>query len=187
MDDAAQKLGIDSALLRQEIKQAAAQRLESVRAYRPAPASETERVLLRALVLPEEDEGRIAAAAGLEEHPEWYEGMPAASLFDALVHGAVPQNPLDAAPDDASRAMLAEVLASQVDTSTVSQMQARGEAQSAAEQIENALHALQVRYLQRRQRELRASIAEAERRGDAAMVETLTMEKIKVDRALRLV
>ena len=48
VDDSAQKLGIDSALLRQEIKQAAAQRLESVRAYRPTPASETERVLLRA-------------------------------------------------------------------------------------------------------------------------------------------
>jgi DNA primase len=185
VDDAAQKLGIDSALLRQEIKQAAAQRLESVRAYRPAPASETERVLLRALVLPEGDEARTAAVAGLEEHPEWYEGMPAAPLIDALVHGTVPQNPLDAAPDNESRAMLAEVLASQVDTSTASQMQARGEGQSATEQIENALHALQVRYLQRRQREMRASIAEAERRGDSSMVETLTVEKIKVDRALR--
>jgi hypothetical protein len=97
----------------------------------------------------------------------------------------VPGNPLDAAPDHDSRAMLAEVLASQVDPSTASQMQARGESQSATEQIANALHALQVRYLQRRQRELRASITEAERRGDASMVETLTMEKIKLDRALR--
>jgi DNA primase len=185
VDDAAQKLGIDSALLRQELKQAAAQRLESVRSYRAAPASETERVLLRALVLPEGDEARTAAVAGLEEHPEWYEGMAAAPLLDALVHGAVPDNPLDAAPDDASRTMLAEVLASQVDTGTVSQMQARGETQSPAEQIENALHALKVRYLQRRQRELRAAISEAERRGDATMVETLTLEKIKVDRALR--
>ena len=81
--------------------------------------------------------------------------------------------------------MLAEVLASQVDTTTASQMQSRNDAQSASEQIQNALHALQVRYLQRRQRELRASISEAERRGDTSMVETLTLEKIKVDRALR--
>jgi DNA primase len=185
VDDAAQKLGIDSALLRQELKQAAAQRLESVRSYRPAPASETERILLRALVQPEGDGARTAAVAGLEEHPEWYEGKSAAPLIDALVHGLVPENPLDAAPDDASRAMLAEVLASQMDTTSASQMQSRGDSQSALEQIANALHALQVGYLQRRQRELRASIAEAERRGDSTMVETLTVEKIKVDRALR--
>lgn len=185
VEDAAQKLGIDSALLKQEIKQAAAQRLQSVAAWRPAPASETERVLLRALVLPTEDKGRIAAVRGLEEHPEWYEGMAAAGLIEALVHGPAAGNPLDAAPDDASRAMLAEVLASQVDPGTASQMQARGEGQSAAEQVANALHALEIRYLQRRQREMRASIAEAERRGDQSMVETLTVEKIKLDRALR--
>jgi DNA primase len=184
VDDAAQKLGIDSALLRQELKQAAAQRLESVRAYRPNPASETERVLLRALVQPEGDAARAAAVAGLEEHPEWYEGRPAASLIDALVHGAAPDNPLDAAPDDASRAMLAEVLASHVDPTTT-QTQGRGEDQTATGQIANALQTLQVGYLQRRQRELRGLIAEAERRGDTAMVETLTMEKIKIDRAMR--
>src|SRR3984885_1437629 len=51
--DAAQKLGIDSALLRQELKQAAAQRTASVPAHRAEPLTETERILLRALVLPE--------------------------------------------------------------------------------------------------------------------------------------
>jgi DNA primase len=54
-----------------------------------------------------------------------------------------------------------------------------------AEQVENALLTLSTRYLERRQRELRSAIAEAERRGDHAMVETLTLEKMKVDRALR--
>ena len=47
--DAAQKLGIDSALMRQELKQAAAARLESVPQHRQEPISETERVLLRSL------------------------------------------------------------------------------------------------------------------------------------------
>ncbi|WP_433984255.1 toprim domain-containing protein [Tunturiibacter empetritectus] len=37
--DAAQKLGIDSAILRQELKQAAAQRVESVRSHAHDPAS----------------------------------------------------------------------------------------------------------------------------------------------------
>jgi hypothetical protein len=55
--DAAQKLGIDSALLRKELKEAAAQRLESVRGNNAGAASETERILLRALVLPVERAG----------------------------------------------------------------------------------------------------------------------------------
>jgi DNA primase len=80
--------------------------------------------------------------------------------------------------------MLAEVLASHVDPTTT-QTQGRGEDQTATGQIANALQTLQVGYLQRRQRELRGLIAEAERRGDTAMVETLTMEKIKIDRAMR--
>jgi DNA primase len=127
----------------------------------------------------------VQAQAGLEEHPEWYEGSGVAALFDALVHGPSPENPLDAAPDDDSRTMLAEVLASQVDPTTASQMQARSEPMSAVAQIAGALQSLAIRYLERRQRELRGSIAEAERRGDTAMVETLTLEKMKVDRMLR--
>ncbi len=186
VEDAAQKLAIDSALLKQEIKQAAAQRLESVRAHRPTPASETERVLLRALVLPDGDEARVQAVAGLEEHPEWYEGLPGAPLFDALVHGPSPENPLEAAPDTQSRAMLAEVLNSVIDTSSASQMQARGAPQSLHDQIASALEALETRYLEHRQRELRTSIAEAERRNDTSMVGSLTQEKMKVDRALRV-
>ena len=76
--DAAHKsLGIDSAILRQELKQAAAQRVESVRSHTHDPASETERVLLRALVLPETDPARTLAAEQLAQHPEWYDNLPA--------------------------------------------------------------------------------------------------------------
>ena len=182
--DAAQKLGIDSVVMRQELKDAASNRLSSVRQRRREPASELERVLLRALVLPESDGARVAAANGLAEHPEWYDGMPAAGLFDALAHGVVPANPLDAAPDDASRAMLAEVLASQPDEVEDSAIRKTVQ-QTMTEQVDNALHTLLKRYTERRQRELRTAIAEAERRGDSAMLETLTLEKMKVDRALR--
>ena len=47
--DAAQKLGIDSALLRQELKQAAAKRQGKVSAMKESNLSECERVLVRAL------------------------------------------------------------------------------------------------------------------------------------------
>ncbi len=106
-------------------------------------------------------------------------------LFDALAHGLAPDNPLDAAPDDETRAMLAEVLASQPDPEAALPAQRGIVAQSMAEQVEHALRSLHTRYLERRQRELRAAIADAERRGDQAMVNTLTLEKMRVDRALR--
>jgi DNA primase len=183
--DAAQKLGIDSAVMRQELKDAASNRMSSVRSRRLEPATETERVLLRALVLRDGNDAREAAAMALAEHPEWYEGMPAAPLFDALAHAPSPGNPLDAAPDDATRTMLAEVLASQPDSSDGEGPLRRLVPQTMADLVANALQALETRYLERRQRELRTAIAEAERRGDHAMVETLTLEKMKVDRALR--
>ena len=53
------------------------------------------------------------------------------------------------------------------------------------EQVENALHTLEHRHLERRQRELRTLIAEADRRGDHEMLRKLTAEKLLIDRKLR--
>jgi DNA primase len=53
------------------------------------------------------------------------------------------------------------------------------------EQVENALYTLAHRQLERRQRELRTLIAEADRRGDQEMLRKLTAEKLHVDRKLR--
>ncbi len=53
------------------------------------------------------------------------------------------------------------------------------------EQVENALHTLEHRHLERRQRELRTLIAEADRRGDHEMLTKLTAEKLQIDRNLR--
>jgi len=180
--DAAQKLGIDSMILRQEIRQAAAQRVESVRSHTADPASENERVLLRALVLPENDPARILAADQLSQHPEWYENLPAAAVLEALANASVPSNPLDAAPDAPSRTLLALVLQHPEDPAESS---SREQPQTMAEQVENALHALESRRLERRQREIRSLIAEADRRGDQAILGQLTAEKLQIDRALR--
>jgi DNA primase len=178
--DAAQKLGIDSAILRQELKQAAAQRVESVRAHNHDPASETERVLLRALVLPEHDPARTLAADQLSQHPEWYDSLPAAALLEALSHAPAPPNPLDAAPDQHSHLLLARALQHADDLTASS-----SNTQSMTEQVENALHTLAHRHLERRQRELRTLIAEADRRGDHEMLRKLTAEKLQIDRKLR--
>ncbi|GGG65105.1 DNA primase [Edaphobacter dinghuensis] len=178
--DAAQKLGIDSQIFRQEIKQAAAQRVESVRSHTADPASENERILLRALVLPESDPARVLAADQLSQHPEWYENLPAAAVMETLANAPVPPNPLDAATDPQSHTLLALALQHHEDPA-----EAPHDAQTMTEQVEHALHALETRRLERRQREVRSLIAEADRRGDHAILAQLTAEKLQIDRALR--
>ena len=96
-----------------------------------------------------------------------------------------PQNPLDAAPENESRSLLAQVLASSIDPTMTSPAQSRTEPQSTLDQVGHALDRLEVRHLERKQREVRAAIAEAERRGDQTAIDALTLEKMKLDRVLR--
>jgi len=174
-NDVAQKLGIDSGTLRQELKQAAAQRVESVRTRVHEPITETERTLLKALVLPEADVARRLAAEQLAAHPEWIADLAMADLLEALAHGPVPDNPLDAATTNEARAQLAMTL----------EHPAEAHSGAVAAGVQDALHTLEHRRLERRQRELRNQIAEADRRGDQSMLDQFVMEKMQVDRALR--
>ena len=184
--DAAQKLGIDSSILRQELKQAAAQRSESVRSRSHESATETERVLLRALVLPESDPARILAADRLSRHAEWFDSLASASLIESLANSPVPSNPLDAAPDQQSRLLLARALQDSAEPDASAGRTSSSSPQSILDQVENALHTLEHRQLERRQRELRTLIGEADRRGDHEMLTKLTDEKLQIDRHLRL-
>ncbi len=179
--DVAQKLGIDSALLRQELKQAAAARTESLPTHRQQPVSEVERTLLRALVLPPSDPARNLAATQLAENPAWYDGLAAATLFEILAHTDSPSNPLDAAPDDNARTLLAGVLRDEPHPDPSS----RTAPKSPLQQVQDALHHLNRRYLESRQREIRSAIASAEQRSDQPAVAQLFAEKIRIDRLLR--
>jgi DNA primase len=179
-ENAAQKLGIESSLMRQELKQAAQQRLESVRAAQPSSVSEIERILLLALILPDADSARALAADQLSANPEWFADLPSASLLEVLSNGPSPDNALAAAPDDASRRLLAGVL-----------HQASAETETSREElhakVQDALDTLHERRLERRLRELRTLIAEAQRRGDDTMLRQLAHEKLQVERELRKV
>ncbi|MDE3105971.1 MAG: DNA primase [Acidobacteriota bacterium] len=174
--DAAQKLGIDSAILRQELKQAAATRSESVRSHALEPATEAERILMRALVLPATEPARQLAAEALSANPGWYDGLASAAVLEVLSAAPPPENPLDAAPDNASRALLAR---------TLQHHEQQPDSTDMHELVQDALHTLERRHLERRQREIRMSLAEAERRGDHSLLTQLTVEKVQIDRALR--
>ncbi len=172
--DAAQKLAIDSALLRQELKQAASARRADV-GHKPGftPAwSEAEKLLLRALTLPPGEPARDLARQRLSQEPSLHEGLAASSLLAAFAETEIISNPFDLAPDEASRHLLAAVLLN-------------SSQEIAAEQVEDAIHSLRHSRLERRQRELRRQLADAEARGDSVTVQELMTEKMALDHALR--
>ena len=80
--DAAQKLGIDSAVLREELRQAALRRRDHIE-VRATALTEVERVLLRALAIidPEHQQSRRIAADAVLQQPAWFEQL---GVFPAL-------------------------------------------------------------------------------------------------------
>ena len=82
------------------------------------------------------------------------------------------RDPMDVVEDAAQRALLAEALL--------------GENRPPEEdEVASALQEVQERAIESRLRDLRAQIAEAERRGDYAELALLTQQKLDLDRALR--
>ncbi len=177
-ENAAQKLGIESSMVLKEVRQAAEHRLESVRAAQPQAVSEVERILLCALMLPEADSARTLAAEKLGAHPHWFEDLPTAAVIEVLISGPPPENPLAAAPDDASRALLASALHISTEVNGP-------EHESSPLQVSSALESLHARYLERSGRELRARMTEAQRRGDSATLVQLMQQKVALDRERR--
>ena len=170
--DAAQKLGIDSAVLREELRQAALRRRDHVE-IRATSLTEVERVLLRALAItdPDYERSRRMAAEAVTGQPTWFEHLGAFQAMQALAAREA-SDPMDSVEDPAQRAMLAETLLAETKPPEESE-------------VESAIQELQERALESRQRELRTLIAEAERRGDFAEVAVLTQQKLELDRALR--
>jgi DNA primase len=169
--DAAQKLGIDSALVREELHQAARKRRDQVDASSLDKLNEAERVLLRALASAPASRIFLRVCQALESQPQSFEGLAVASILGLLRdRGAL--EPLAALPDPGQRALLAQVLL-------------REASELEMEQVEAALESLKYRHLEALQRRVRADIAEAERRGDWAQLAVFMAQKLKVDRQMR--
>ena len=170
--DAAQKLGIGSAVLREELRQAALRRRDRVE-ERAAKLTEVERVLLRALAVTDPDgaEARLLAKEALTNNAAWFEHLGAFGAMRALASRAA-KDPMDAVVDPGERALLAEALL--------------GESRPPeANEVESAVQEVQERAIEGRLRDLRAQIAEAERNGDFAGLAILTQKKLELDQTLR--
>jgi DNA primase len=170
--DAAQKLGIDSAVLREELRQAALRRQDHVE-MRTSSLSEVERVLLRALAIddPADEEARRAASDAIERQPDKFQHLRAFPAMQALARRQA-NDPMNVIEDQSQRALLAETLLAEVKPPTENE-------------VLSAIQEIKERGIENRQRDLRALIAEAERRGDFAELAVLTQQKLELDRVLR--
>ena len=169
--DAAQKLGIDSTLVREELRQAARKRKDGVS---PRPGDglvEAERILLRAAASPASSRVFLCLAEALASRLETFEGLGVTPVLMLLCErGSL--EPMAVVSDPQQRTLLAQVL-----------VQEFGELELG--EVEAALHSLKYRRLEALQRRVRADIADAERRGDWAQVAVFMAEKVKVDREMR--
>ena len=170
--DAAQKLGIDSAVLREELRQAALRRRDRIE-ERAAKLTEVEKVLLRALAVTDPDgaEARLLAAEALTNNAAWFEHLGAFGAMRALADRAA-KDPMEAVVDPGQRALLAEALL--------------GESRPPeANEVESAVQEVEERGIEGKLRDLRAKIAEAERTGDFGGLALLTQKKLELDHVLR--
>jgi DNA primase len=182
-----QKLGIDSAVLRQELKHAATSRAAAaVKAPAEAQVTGAERVLIRALAAARQmqaGDGRSSARDGAEEEfdparqaqfaltsERLYEGLASESLITALLDPeSEGVDPLELARSEEDRRLLASILM-------------REEEELTAETVEGAIRGLRRITLRRRLDQTQRSLS----RSGLSMEEkqALLQEKVRLKRAL---
>ncbi|MFY9937370.1 MAG: DNA primase [Silvibacterium sp.] len=171
--DAAQKLDIDSVLVRKELKEAASKRRDSIA---PAsPLSRAEQILLQAFSSAQNSDIYRVAEAAYREHEADFAKMR------ADVHAILTQlraregnaDPLQCLSEPEHRQMLAGVFVS-----------VHG-ADPQPDNVEEAVATIRRSSLEQQQRSLRAALQEAERQGRSDEVLTLTRQIHDIARKLR--
>ena len=182
-----QKLGIDSAVLRQELKHVAGNRSATeVKAPAEMQITGAERVLIRALASGNQmlaGEGRSSAREGTDEEfdpcrqaqfalqsEHLYEGLTSQSLIEALLlSGAETADVMTLPKTEEDRRLLASILMSEAEELT-------------PETVEGAVKALRRIYLRHRLQETQGAL---QRAGvSAAEKQALLQEKVRLKRAL---
>jgi DNA primase len=184
-----QKLGIDSAVLRQELKHAATSRAATqVKATAEAQITGAERVLIRALASAtqmqasatrtssregtdeEFDPARQAQYALQSEH--LYEGLTAQSLIEALLAaGTETADVMELPKTEEDRRLLGAILMSEEEELT-------------PETVEGAVRALRRIYLRRRLEEVQRTLEQERSGGSKGEKHALLQEMVRLKRAL---
>ena len=180
------RLGIDSAVLRQELRHAARSRSSSqVSAADSATLADAERVLVRALASrelahspvsdrvgpdPEFEPARQAHFALMRER--LHEGSTGEALIDALLLAQEQGlDPMSLPLEEADRNLLAAVLMDEREELT-------------PELLESAIRSLRRRVLRRQLDDLQQQLKDAERRQDPALAAKLLQERVKLRREM---
>jgi len=184
----AQKLGIDSAVLRQELKHVASTRSAAVvKSPAEAQVTDAERILIRALASAREiqpNEEHFSARDGAEEefdaarqaqfvlqNERLHAGLATESLLEALLNlGPETTDVMELPLSDADRGLLASILM-------------REEEELTAEQVEGAIRALRRIALRRRLEEVQREL-QASRSKEPEQLQALLLEKVRLKRAL---
>jgi DNA primase len=185
----AQKLGIDSAVLRQELKHVAASRsAATVKAPVEAQITDAERILVRALASAHEMQSgqeHLSARDGVEEEfdparqarfaiesERLHMGLATESLVDTLLGGALEVADVMQLPfSEGDRRRLATILLKEDEELT-------------AERLEGAVRALRRIHLRRRLDDVQRELETAARK-DPVEMQALLQEKVRLKHALR--
>jgi DNA primase len=185
----AQKLGIDSAVLRQELKHVAASRsTATIKAPAEAQVTDAERILIRALASANEmqtAEEHLSARDGAEEefdparqarfalqNERLHVGLATESLMETLLSGGLEVTDVMELPlSDSDRRRLASILLKDAE-------------ELSAERVEGAVRALRRIQLRRRLDQVQREL-ESPGRKDAAEMQALLQEKVRLKHALR--
>ena len=181
------RLGIDSAVLRQELRHAAGTRSASRVSVSSGGLTDAERVLIRALCS-EASAQAVSSREGLDGDFEparqthyaltrerLHEGSSAEALIDTLLLACEQGlDPMSLPLEEADRTLLAAVLMDEHEELT-------------PELLESALRSLRRRVLRRQLDELQHQLKEAERRQDSGSAARLLQERVRLRRAMSLV
>src|SRR6266498_3919892 len=182
----AQKLNIDSAVLRQELKHAADTRKTSiVKAAPEAQVTDSEKILIRALASGNQFhlEDSVSDRSGADEafdparqagyvlSSEWlHVGLGTESLMEALLTAPEGTEPMDLPISDSERGLLAAILMKYDEELT-------------AEKVDGAARALWRLQIKRRLEQIQSQL-ESVKTLDAAQVKALMEEKMRLKRML---
>jgi DNA primase len=187
----AQKLGIDSAVLRQELRHVAAQRSAAViKAPAEAQATDAERILIRALASSRQiqpGDEHFSARDGADEefdparqaqyafrHEGLHRGLATESLVEALLNaGSEVADVMEVDCSDAERRMLAAILLKEEDEELT------------AERLEGAVRALRRIHLRRQQEQVQRELKKPGVGDDRERMKELLREVERISRALR--
>ena len=180
----AQKLNVDSAVLRQELKNAATSRKTTeVKAVPETQVTDAEKLLIRALASDDQSEAHVSDRSGVDDPFEparqakyflaserLHTGLGTESLIEMLLNAPEGTDPMGLSLSDADRSLLAAILIKHDEELT-------------ADKVDGAARALRRLQIRRRLEQIQRQL-ESMNTLDAAKIKALMDEKVRLKRTL---